>query len=199
MPKKIAYLTGGICTGKTTVLQMFEKFGFSTVNADELAHEVIKKGKPAWQKIVDVFGKEILLPSGEIDRKKLGKIVFADEEKRRVLESIVHPEVLLLMQREIEKAKEPVLVEIPLIFEKGLNLRPVVVVWAPREVQIKRMIERDGITQEEAEKRLSAQLPIDKKRKLADFIIDNSGTLEETEKQVRKVARELEKYFGGEK
>ena len=186
--KKIVYLTGGIATGKSTVAKFFKELGADVIDADEIAHKVIEKGTQAYSKIVKEFGKDILTPSGAIDRRKLGALVFKDKEKLRKLESIVHPEVLKKMADEIARSKSDiVIVEIPLIFEKKMDLHPVVVVYAPREVQKSRLMRRDGLTEEEAEVRLSSQIDIDEKRKLADFVIDNSSDLTKTKEETKRL------------
>ncbi|CAM5795416.1 MULTISPECIES: dephospho-CoA kinase [Brevibacillus] len=183
-------LTGGIATGKSTVTAMLREQGIPVIDADQIAREVVELGKPAYEAIVRHFGKEILLPGGQIDRKKLGEIVFSDEAERQKLNAIVHPEVRRVMREEAEAAEKNgakiVFMDIPLLFESKLQhmVDKIVVVYAPAHLQLARMMERDEFEEEQAQKRLRAQLPIEQKRADADFVIDNTGSREETEKQV---------------
>lgn len=191
MPK-IAGLTGGIATGKTTVANLFGEKGVYVIDADLIAKEVVKKGMPAWKMIKEEFGSTILGEDGEIDRGKLGRIVFSSNEKIKILNSIVHPFVKERMMEEIQKAlaiDRDVLLDIPLLFETGVHqyLRPVILVYAPKEVQIERLMKRDKLDREECERRIMAQMSIEEKKLLADYIIDNSGELSYTIKQSGKV------------
>lgn len=196
MERITIYLTGGIATGKSTVAQIFRELGAEVIDADKIAHDVIKKGKSAYFKVLELFGKDILDSYGEIDRKKLGNIVFANRELLRKLEEIIHPEVIREMMARVSEVRSDVLViEIPLIFEKGMNLKPVVLVYAPRHLQKERLMKRDGISEEEAEQRLSAQMDIEEKKKLADYIIDNSGSIDETREQVKSLLLKLKNEF----
>lgn len=183
-------LTGGIATGKSTVSAMLRERGIPVIDADQIAHEVVEPGKPAYEAIVHHFGSEILLPDGRINRKMLGEIVFSDESQRQKLNSIVHPEVRRVMREQAEEAEKAgaqiVFMDIPLLFESKLQhmVDKVVVVYAPADQQLARMLERDELDEEQALKRLRAQLPIEQKKSGADFLIMNQGTREETEKQV---------------
>jgi dephospho-CoA kinase len=191
-------LTGGIACGKSTVARMFVKNGAHLIDFDRIAHEVQQPEKPAWQKVVDCFGKEILLSDGKIDRVKLGNIVFADKKKLNKLNKIVHPFVYQEWHRRLEKIgkKEKhaiVLADIPLLFEGNMQHlfdMTMLVLIAPKE-QIRRLMARSGISKEEAEKRLNNQMPINEKISLTDIVIDNRGSIFETEKIVKKVWREL--------
>ena len=184
-------VTGGIATGKTTVVRMLEELGAPVIDYDLLAREVVEPGKPAWKDIVGYFGEEILLKDGRLDRKKLSGIVFQDVEKRKILESFTHPRIYEASERRVKKIveKDPnaiIQLDIPLLIEQNLQdmVHKVLVVYIPRETQIERLIDRDGISREAAVDRLRAQLPIDEKLDLADFVINNEGSLEETKKQV---------------
>ena len=191
-------LTGGIASGKSTVAKMFVKNGAYLIDFDGLAHEVQEPEKPAWKEVVNHFGKRILQPDKKIDRVKLGKIVFADKEKLSELNNIVHPLVYQEWHARLEKIgkKEKhaiVLSDIPLLFEGNMqNLfdLTMLVLIAPEE-QIRRLMTRNGVNKEEAEKRLKSQMPIGEKIALADIVIDNDGGIPETEKRVRQVWREL--------
>jgi dephospho-CoA kinase len=193
---KLAGLTGGIATGKTTVADLFREKGIYIIDADLIAREVVKKGMPAWRMIKEEFGDEILREDGELDRKKLGSIVFSSKEKIQKLNSIVHPFVRERMMEEIERAismEKNILLDIPLLFENGIHqwLRPVILVYAPLEVQIERLMKRDGLSREECEKRIRAQMPIEEKKKLADYIIDNSSDISKTKRQVEEVYEKI--------
>lgn len=189
---KVAGLTGGIASGKSTVASMFSKLGVHIIDADEIAKEVVKRGNPAFDLVIEGFGREILTQEGEIDRKKLGKIVFFSKEKREKLNQIVHPfvkERMLLKVQELGKDIDKLMLDIPLLFESGTHqwLRPVILVYVPERIQIQRLSERDGLSYEEALARIRSQMSIEEKRKLADYIIDNTGALRDTEKQVKEV------------
>jgi dephospho-CoA kinase len=195
---KLAGLTGGIATGKTTVANLFREKGIYIIDADLIAREVVKKGMPAWRMIKEEFGDEILREDGELDRKKLGSIVFSSKEKIQKLNSIVHPFVRERMMEEIERAismEKNILLDIPLLFENGIHqwLRPVILVYAPLEVQIERLMKRDGLSREECEKRIRAQMSIEEKKKLADYIIDNSSDISKTKRQVEEVYEKIYK------
>lgn len=195
---KLIGLTGSIATGKSTIAKMFKDMGFYVIDADEIAHSVYKKGERAYFEIIKTFGESILGENGEINRKKLGKLVLNDKEKLSLLEKIVHPAVeqKRLGILEMIKKENPhafVIYDVPLLFEKNLKsmFDCVILVYVPQEVQIKRLMERDHISKNEALKKLSLQLPIDEKRKLADIVIDNSKTLAETRKQVESIAEKI--------
>ena len=190
-------LTGGIATGKSTVTGMLRERGIPVIDADQIAREVVEPGKPAYEAIVRHFGREILQPDKTIDRKRLGEIVFSDESERQKLNAIVHPEVRRVMLMEAKAAEQNgapvVFMDIPLLFESRLQhmVEKVAVVYAPPEMQLARMLERDELDEEQAQKRLRAQLPIDQKKQEADFLIDNSGTREETARQVDEMLAAL--------
>jgi len=184
-------LTGGIACGKSTVAAMLAARGARIVDADRIARDVVEPGKPAFRRVVERFGQAVVGPDGVLDRKALGRIVFADEQKRRELESIVHPFILQEIEYQSEIAQSetpglPVIVDVPLLFELGMKDRfeEVVLVYAPEHIQLQRLMRRDGLDAEEARRRLAAQWPIERKRLLADVVIDNSGTLTDTERQV---------------
>jgi len=191
-------LTGGIATGKSSVLKIFEEEGIRTINVDEIARQITRKEEEGYRRVVEAFGKEILRENGEIDRKKLGKLVFSDEKKRKELEKILHPLIVERMRKLLEEFErehpcEPVVIEVPLLFEVELDreMDITVVVYAPQEIQIERLMMRDGLTKEEAVKRLKSQIPIEEKRKLADVVIDNSKSPEETRKQVKTFIKRI--------
>jgi dephospho-CoA kinase len=192
-------ITGNIATGKSVVAGMLEELGARVIDADEVAHGVIKAGTPAWQRVVDLCGAEILRADREIDRARLGARVFADPEELARLEEIVHPEVIaecqLLLQQppaatatgsaDPKKPNVAVLEAIKLL-EAGTagQCDEIWVVTSPREVQVQRLTETRGISMEQAELRMAAQSPQADKVAVADVVIDNSGTLEQTRAQV---------------
>ena len=191
-------LTGGIACGKSTVAKIFVKNGAYLIDFDGLAHEVQEPGKPAWKEVVNHFGEGILQPDKKIDRVKLGNIVFADKKKLSELNNIVHPLVYQEWHARLEKIgkKEKhaiVLSDIPLLFEGNMQHLfdlTMLVLIAPKE-QICRLMARNGVSKEEAGKRLKSQMPINEKIALADIVIDNEGSIFETEKRVGQVWQEL--------
>jgi dephospho-CoA kinase len=192
-------LTGGIASGKSTVAKMFEDMGAWIVDADKVGHEVLLSSHPAYQEIVHYFGDEILDSTGEIDRKQLGALVFADAKKLKVLNAIVHPSIIarvdhLASEYAASHPKAVVLVDAALIFEAGIggSFRKVIVAWCRPEEQVERLMGKAGFTRGEAERRIAAQMPPEEKRKRADFVIDCSGTLAETQSQVQELFPKLE-------
>jgi len=190
----IAGLTGGIATGKSTVSSILRKAGAVLIDADAIARDVVKKDLPAWHEIVRIFGKEVLLPDGEIDRTRLGGIIFRDSSKKETLNKIVHPHVIQKVAELLEKiGKESpdsiVILDVPLLIEAEMQkgMEDVILVYTPEDIQINRLVERDKISEEEALLRVRSQMPIEKKREFATFIIDNSGPIEATKKRALEV------------
>ncbi len=186
---RVIGLTGGIATGKSTVASMLAARGAVVVDADLLAREVIAPGEPGYEKVVARFGGDIIDADGELDRAALAAIVFADPAARADLEAITHPRIGTLMRDRIGVAASsaPLAVaDIPLLFEGGgdAEFPETLLVYAPREVQLRRMRERDGWDEVAARRRLDAQLPIDEKRARATWVIDNGGSLKATAAQV---------------
>ena len=183
-------LTGGIATGKSTVAAMLSGRGAVVVDADLLAREVLVPGAPAFDGVLARFGQGILDTSGAVDRAALGALVFADAARRAELEAITHPRIRELMQLRLAEAVESdpplVVADIPLLFERGRDsaFPQTLLVYAPAGVQMWRLQDRDGLDETAARQRLAAQLPIDDKRPLATWVIDNGGTLTETAAQV---------------
>lgn len=186
-------LTGGIATGKSTVSAMLVKRGAVLVDADRIAREVVLPGSSVLDKIVERFGQAVLHEDGTLNRKALGGIIFRDTADRKALEEIMHPAIRKVMidrmqQYEKECPDRLVVVDVPLLFESGLQslFLEVMVVYAPKSVQIDRLMVRDGLAEEEACQRLNAQMDIEDKRKLADIVIHNGGDLDETERQIEQ-------------
>lgn len=199
-------LTGGIGCGKSHILREFHKLGVYTIDADEIAHEVILPDQPAYGKIVETFGPEILAPDQAIDRKKLGERVFSDDQARAKLNQIVHPLVLQEEARRIadfEDLQDPkspiIMVDAALMIETGSYRKYdcVVVVYCHPQVQLQRVMARDKLSEEEALQRIQSQLPLLEKIKYADYVIENSGRLSETNEQVKHTFTELV-HLGGE-
>lgn len=193
-------LTGGVASGKSTVAAMFAELGAKVVEADRLGHELIRPPHLAYQEIVRHFGFEILDPQGEIDRKRLGAIVFSEPEKLSVLNSIVHPRVIERVEQlatayRLQDPRALVLVEAALHYEAGIAGRfaKMIVAWCRPEQQLERLIAKTALSREEAERRIAAQMPAEEKRRRADYVIDCSGTLEETRAQVGELFLKLQK------
>ena len=194
----IVALTGGIGSGKSTVARMFENEGAYVIDFDYLARVVVKPDKPAWRDIVDYFGPEILSPDRTLDRSALAEIVFSDDESRKALEGFTHHRIFEESDALVKaiKRKDPcsvVIIDFPLLFELSLKEKfdKVILAYVPRAVQLERIIERDGLAKEEVEKRLNAQISIEEKRSLSDYIINSEEGLNDTRNQVRKVIHEL--------
>jgi dephospho-CoA kinase len=190
-------LTGGIATGKSTVTAFLRDREFQVLDADSLTHELLEPGQDAYQEVVKTFGDGILAPSGAVDRKKLGAIVFADAQKREQLNQILHPRIQDVVAKwfaALDRPGGPELAfeDAALILEAGArkNFDRVVVCWCRPEQQMERLLER-GLSAEDAKRRIAAQMPIDEKRRLADEVIDCSGTIKETERQVEIVLARL--------
>lgn len=195
--KKIIGLTGGIASGKSTVSNWLISQGYPVVDADIAARKVVEPGMPALREITEAFGNDMLLEDGTLDRKKLGSVIFADEEKRHTLNAIVHPAVREWMRQETDRAFENgasiVIMDIPLLFESKLThmVEETILVYVSKETQLKRLMERDGYSESDALARIQAQMPIDDKRKLADYVVDNNGTISETVEQVKEIMNQF--------
>lgn len=190
-------LTGGIASGKSTVAARMTELGLTVLNADALAHRLIEPGQPAYDDIVREFGREILRADGSVDRKKLGDIVFRDAARRERLNQIVHPRVIeareeRLQEMETQNPRGLAIVEAALLIEAGYykKLDRLVVCSCRPEQQMERLRAR-GLTEEEARQRIDAQLPLAEKLRLADDVVDCSGTLEETERQTDALVARL--------
>jgi dephospho-CoA kinase len=197
-------LSGGIGSGKSTVTRILCELGATTIDADQIVHEKQAAGQPMLAEIAAAFGEEVIAKDGSLDREALGAVVFRDEKARVRLGAIVHPPVIAEMLRRAKVAVEAgdalVVLDIPLLFEgrvsgrgsgASMNFDETLCVWVSREIQIERTMARDGCDAEEAERRINAQLPIDEKREMADHVIDNSGTIEETRAQVTALVSRL--------
>ena len=195
-------LTGGIASGKSTVSAKLKELGAAVIDADILAREVVSKGEIAYNRIVQCFGEGILLPSGQINRKRLGGIVFSDKEKLSLLNSITHPEIVNKVQDRIRELKaagtKVIVVDAAILIEMGLHkyVDSVWVVTVERETQIKRLIERDKFDYKESENRVNSQFTNEVRRKYADVIIDNNKSIEEVGKRLEELWNNI--VTGGE-
>jgi dephospho-CoA kinase len=193
-------VTGGIASGKTTVANMLKELGAPIVDFDLIARQVVEPNQTALKDIVEYFGKQVLDEGGSLDRKKMSEIVFRDIEKRKKLESFIHPRMGEVVRSQINAcaAKDPkaiIPVVVPLMIELNLQwmYHKLLMVYIPPEKQIQRLAERDGISEEEAANILMSQIPIDEKLGFADYVIYNDKSLDETKKQVEKLWHTLKK------
>jgi dephospho-CoA kinase len=197
-------LTGGVACGKSTVARFFGDLGAQIIDADAVGHELIAPASPAYREILQHFGEDILDPAGAIDRKKLGARVFQDPPQLRRLNALLHPRIIARVD-ELARAhhlRDPhavVIVDAALIFESGIggDLAKVIVAWCRPEQQVERLMAKMGIPREEAERRIRSQMPVEEKRRRADYLIDCSGTLEQSRTQVEALYPELQRMVEG--
>ncbi|WP_130806534.1 dephospho-CoA kinase [Senegalia massiliensis] len=193
---KIIGLTGGIATGKTTVKNILIKYGYKVIDADEISREIVKKDKPAYKDIVAFFGINVLNSNDEINREKLGGIIFNKKDLRNKLNEIVHPRVYEAIRKNIYKYikenEKVIFIDIPLLIEvrKRLEKENIIfdeiwLIYLNKDEQIKRLMNRDGYTFKEAMSRINSQIDIDEKIKYCDIVIDNSRDIEHTKKQLK--------------
>ncbi len=184
-------VTGGIATGKSAVVEQFRLLGASVVSADALAREVVAAGSETLRALVKRFGADILTAEGTLDRAALGKLVFSDPQAREALNRITHPAIARLAQQRIQALRNQgatlILYEAPLLFEAGAEKRvdAVLVVTVSETIQLQRLMARDGFSEDEARARIAAQMPLSEKVRRADFVLDNSGSLEAVSEQVK--------------
>lgn len=191
-------LTGSIATGKSTVSLMFDDFNIPVIDADKLSREVVKPGEKAYKEIIDAFGEEILREDKTLDRETLGQIVFADESKRNILNQIVHPAVRerMLEKRDdyIKNEEKCIVLDIPLLFESKLThfVDKTLVVYADESVQLQRLMERNGYSEDEAMQRIKTQIPAKEKAELADKVINNNGSKFDSFRQLESILKDWE-------
>ncbi|HHY03867.1 MAG TPA: dephospho-CoA kinase [Thermoanaerobacterales bacterium] len=197
---KVIGLTGGIASGKSTVSMYLKSKGAVIIDADKIARQIMQKGKPAWNEIILHFGKDILTDKNEIDRKRLGKQVFSDKRKLSLLNSITHPKIINEIEKQLKNFeknnKSVVVIDAPLLLETGLDVLvdEVWLVVVDEQTQLKRLISREeDLGVDEAYARIKSQMSLQDKKKLADRLIDNSGTIGETKEQLDKIWEEVVK------
>ena len=191
-------LTGSIAVGKTSVCEAFRALGCFVLDADQVARDVVQPGTKGLERVVEAFGPEVVRSDGTLDREKLGKIVFGNEEKRLLLNSIIHPLVFeaqdkWLEEREKEDPDGIAIVDAALMIEAGGFRRfdKLIVVWCEPELQLQRLMARDKLDRSDAERRIAAQMSQDEKKSHADYLIDTSGEYDDTRRQVADVFRQL--------
>ncbi len=199
---RVVGLTGGIASGKSTFAALLRARGVPVVDADALAKAAVAPGSAALAEIARTFGPDVIGPDGALDRRRMGALVFSDPEARRRLEAITHPAVRLAMAEETRRLADAghalAFYDTPLLFEVGLDrvLDAVVVVWAPSAVQRARLVARDGLSPEEADARLAAQLPVDEKAARADFVVENAGDPRALEAKADRLLADLRGGLG---
>ncbi len=195
---RIIGLTGGICSGKSTVSRMLKRRGARIVDADKIARHVVEPGMPALAEIAWAFGDEMIRPDGSLDRQRLAALIFSDAEQRRRLNSIVHPRVAEEQARIVARiAREDphalVIIDAALLIEVGAhrNVEKLIVVYVSLKIQAERLMQRNSLSEEEALLMIRSQMPLEEKARMASFVVDNSGSLNETERQVEAIYQEL--------
>ena len=199
----IVGLTGGIASGKSLVTRVLRDLGAHIIDADKIVHDLLAPGQDTCREVVGHFGKEVQLPDGSIDRRKLGDIIFNHPEERAWLNQCIHPRVFEAYNHQVRHLSERqpdaiVIMDAALLIETGYHkhMDRLIVVYADQKAQMKRLMERDRFTLEQAMARISSQMPLDEKRKYADFVIENTGTREATEQQTREVFAKLKAEAG---
>ncbi len=194
----IVGLTGGIASGKSLVAKVFKDLGAHVIDADKIVHELLEPGQQAWEEVVEYFGPGIVFPDKIIDRRKLGEIVFNHAEKRTWLNQCLHPKVFAIYTARVKNlcARAPhaiIVLDAALLIETGYHKKMdrIVVVYATQEQQMERLTSRDRFSREQALVRIRSQMPLSEKRKQADYVIENTGTREETEQQAREIFQKL--------
>jgi dephospho-CoA kinase len=193
-------LTGGIASGKSLVGRVFRDMGAHLIDADRIVHSLLSKNEQAWKEVLDHFGPDILLPNKEIDRKKLGEIVFNDNEQREWLNRCLHPKVFEAFVASVRNLRNYptdtiIVFDAALLIETGYykKMDRTVIVYATPEQQIERLYQRDKFNKEQAHARIKSQMPLDDKREYADYVIENTGSREHTEQQARDIFLNLKR------
>lgn len=195
---RTAALTGGIASGKSMVSRMFHELGAHVIDADIVARQVIEPEQPAWKEIVTHFGRDILLDTGYIDRKKLGEIVFNQPEELQILEHIIHPRVIEDINRQEQRIRNTdnelvILVDVPLLIEASMHTDylTIIVVYVSGEIQLKRLMMRDNISKQVAQQRIAVLMPLSEKLNYATYIVNNDGTIDRTREQVKDIYQKM--------
>ncbi len=199
--KKVYGLTGGISTGKSTVSNILREKGYEIVDMDKVSRSIFEKGKPAYEKIIDRFGKGVLGEDLEINRRNLRELVFSNQDKLRLLNGITHPHIMEEsrgLMEEILTRRDLVILDVPLLFETrdmlesyGIYFNKIILVYLDRQTQVERLMARDGISKDDALKIINSQMDIEDKKELADYIIDNRGSFEDLNKSVEDLIIKL--------
>lgn len=196
----IVGLTGGIASGKSLAARVFKDLGARVIDADKIVHDLLEPNQEAWREVLNYFGNDVLLPDNGIDRRKLGEIVFHDAEKRAWLNKCLHPKVFAVYTEQVNhiRARAPeaiIVLDAPLLIETGYqrNMDKVIVVYADREQQIERLMVRDNLRRDQAVARIESQMPLAEKCAHADYIIDNTGSRADAERNAREVFEKLKK------
>lgn len=185
-------LTGGIATGKSAADAYFKKQNIPVIDADEIAHNILNKGKSAWKQVIETFGIEYLNKDQSINRRKLGQLVFSNQAQLAKLNSITHPlihEEILQQIKDFSQNNDIIIVDIPLLFETNSEsiCDQTIVITIPRELQIERLMKRNNFTRQEAVKRINSQMPLKEKEAKATYVVSNTGTISELEKNLEKL------------
>jgi dephospho-CoA kinase len=192
MLKYAIALTGGISTGKSTVANLLSLQGFRKIDADSTAHKILNS---SYKEIAELFGSEYINSDNSVDRKKLGSLVFGDFSAKKKLEELLHPKIkddILLQASKLEEYQKPYLIDIPLFFEtKNYDIEDTLLVYAPKEIQLDRLIKRDHLSPQDAQNRLDAQMDIDEKKRLAKYVIDNSKDLKHLQNECEKFISDI--------
>jgi len=198
----IVGLTGGIASGKSTVSKIMTEMGVDIIDGDLIARQVVKPGTKAWTQIKEKFGDEVIQENGEIDRSKLAQIIFGNEDKRKLLNSITHPEIYKQIYKQLFLfllvGKQFVVLDFPLLYETGKIVKylyKVIVVHCSREQQIERLMARNNYSVEESVQRINSQMSLEEKCRMCDLVIDNSKGVVETRKQVERIVNELKSSY----
>ncbi|MFW6022900.1 MAG: dephospho-CoA kinase [Halanaerobiaceae bacterium] len=189
-------LTGGIASGKSTVSSFLQQLGAVIIDADKIAHKVLKKDSRGYEKVIELFGNAILKDNGDIDRLRLGSIIFNNSNMRKKLENITHPLILAEIHKKLEEYQDKsriIILDAPLLFEVGLNnsVDSTWVVYIDKNTQISRLMKRDNLTYKEAESRINSQLSLERKKMMADFVINNMGNKENLKEIIIEKWREV--------
>ena len=194
---KVLGLTGGIATGKSTADKFFEKQNIPIIDSDKIAHNIMDIGKPAYQEVKSIFGNEYLNENQTINRKKLGQLVFANSKELKKLNDITHPLIYQEIQEKIQverNKKTPlVIVDAPVLFESNGQryCDATLVITLPLSIQVQRLMARNNLTKTEAMNRINSQMPLSQKEKLATYVVDNTGTIEELENKLAKILKKM--------